>query len=111
MRDYVWQLEVEYPDAAYYEHLYMGRILNPEWSPANWEADGEYVSRFGTEKFVWPSVRRFYLSRSSAVNRANLLEFYGARVRLMRSQRLEFAERPFKHVHRASLRLVPGGAA
>lgn len=109
-KDYVWQLDVEYPEAAYYENKWMGRTLNPDWSPPNWEPDDEYVSRFGTEDFVWPAVRRFYLSRSSAVNRANLLEFYGARVRLMRSQPLAFEEREFKHVHRA-LRLVPGGAA
>lgn len=110
MRDYVWQLDVEYPTEAYYEHKYMGHILNPDWSPKGWDPDEEYVSRFGTERFVWPTVRRFYLSRSSAVNRANLLEFYGASVRLMRSQPLAFGERDFKHVHR-KLRLVPGGAA
>lgn len=107
MRDYVWQLAVEYPAEAYYED---SEMLNPEWRPANWLADEEYESRFGTEEFIWPSVRRFYLSRSSAVDRANLLESFGAHVRLMRSQSLEFEEREFKHAHRP-LRLVTGGAA
>jgi hypothetical protein len=110
MRDYVWQLEVEYPTEAYYEHPYFGRILDPKWSPPGWEASDEYSSRFQTEQFFWPTVRRFYLSRTSAVNRANLLESYGARVRLMRSQPLEFVERDYKHEHR-SLRLLHGGAA
>ena len=106
MRDYVWQLKVEYPAEAYYEHPYMGRTLDPSWEPANWEADDEYQDRFGTEQFIWPSVRRYYLSRSSAVDRANLLEYYGARVRLMRSQAMEFEERDYKHVHRPKLTVV-----
>ena len=106
MPDYVWQLEVTYPPEAYYDHPYMGRSLDPNWAPANWEADDAYQYRFGTEKFIWPAVRRFYLSRSSAVDRANLLEYYGARVRLMRSQSLQFEERDFKHVHRAVLKVV-----
>lgn len=110
MHYYVWQLDVEYPEEAYYEYKYIGRTLNPNWAPRNWQADEEYISRFGTEQFVWPAVRRFYLSRSSAVDRANLLEFYGAHVRLMRSQPLEFEERGYKHAH-PQLRLVPGGAA
>lgn len=105
MPDYVWALEVTYPEDAYHEHPWAGRQLNPEWTPNGWDPDAEYEARFGTEDFIWPAVRRFYLSRSSAVNRANLLEFYGASVRLLRSQPLEFAERNFKHVHRG-LRLV-----
>lgn len=110
MPDYVWRLDVKYPEEAYCEHKYMGRILNPRWSPANWAPDSDYISHFGTEQFVWPVVRRFYLSRTSAVNRANLLEFYGARVRLMRSQPLDFSEREYLHVHRP-LRVLRGGAA
>lgn len=110
MRDYVWQLDVEYPKDAYYDHPFLGHILDPDWKPKGWEPDGEYESRFGTEQFIWPVVRRFYVTRSVAVNRANLLESFGARVRLMRSQALEFDERPYKHAH-PSLRLVEGGAA
>lgn len=110
MKDYVWQLAVEFPAEAYSDHPIMGRVLNSEWTPPNWDASEEYESRFGTDQFIWPSVRRFYLSRTSAVNRANLLESYGARVRLMRSQPLEFEERDYKHAHRP-LRLVAGGAA
>lgn len=111
MPDYVWRLEVEYPADAYYDHPFMGSILDPSWKPKNWAADDEYVSRFGTEDFVWPSVRRCYLSRSTAVRRANLLESYGARVQLLRSQALEFEPRDFKHEHRPVLRSIEGGAA
>lgn len=107
MKDYVWQLAVEYPAEAYYEHA--SQVLDPDWKPKGWEPNEEYESRFGTEQFIWPAVRRFYLSRSSAVNRANLLESYGARARLMRSQLLEFEERDYKHAHR-TLRLVAGAA-
>lgn len=107
MPDYVWQLKVTYPEEAYYDHPYMGRMLDPAWEPLNWSPpeDG-YVERFGTEQFIWPAVRKYYLSRSSAVDRANLLEYYGARVQLMRSQALEFEERDYKHVHRPVLKVV-----
>ena len=107
MKDYVWRLDVEYPAEAYYDHC---EVLDPEWRPKGWEPSEEYESRFGTEQFIWPAVRRFYLSRSTAVNRANLLESFGARVRLLRSQELEFEERGYKHEN-PTLRLVTGGAA
>ena len=110
MPDYVWSLDVTYPDDAYYENPWTGHDLNPDWEPPNWTPDDEYLNRFKTERFIWPVVRRFYLSRSSAVNRANLMEFYGCRVRLLRSQPIELEERDFKHVHQG-LRLVPGGAS
>lgn len=106
MSDYVWQLDVTYPEGSYREHPLFGQLMDCSWQPPGWEPDEDYISQFGTGRFVWPAVRRFYLSRSSAVKRANLLESYGARVRLMRSQALEFEERPFKHAHRANLRVV-----
>lgn len=97
MNEFVWKLEVEYPEG-------------PNYAPPNWEPDDEYIDRFGTDQFWWPTVRRCYLSRSAAVNRANLLESYGARVRLFRSQPLTFEERNFQHTY-PPLRSLPGGAA
>lgn len=106
MSDYVWQLEVTYPDEAYWDHPFMGRTLDTHWSPANWSPTPDYIERFKTEDFFWPKVSRFYLSRTSAVNRANLLESYGARVQLMRSQPLEFEARDYRHAHRPVLKVV-----
>jgi hypothetical protein len=110
MPDYIWSLDVTYPEDAHWENPWVGRDLNPDWEPANWAPDEEYVAQFKTERFIWPAVRRFYLSRSSAVDRAKLLEFYGCKVRLLRSKPIEFEERNYKHRHQG-LRLVPGGAA
>lgn len=106
MKNRIWRLDVEYPEAAYREHVWHGRELNPDWEPDNWEPDDDYVRQFKTEQFVWPAVRKYYLSRSSAVDRANLLEYYGAKVRLLRSLPIEFEERPYKHAHRANLVVV-----
>ena len=105
MPDYIWKLQVEYPEDAYHEHPWIGVQLNPNWEPPNWEPDDEFLQKYG-KRFFWPKVSRYYLSRSSAVDRANLLEFYGAKVALLRSLPLEFEVREFKHVHR-KLRLVP----
>jgi len=72
MNDYIWKLDVEYPESALHPegvHFY-GGSLKSDWAPRGWTPDDEYIIRFGTERFVWPVVRRFYLSRSSAVDRA-----------------------------------------
>ena len=108
--DYVWRLDVEYPaDALYGDDAapwYAG-CLRADWAPKGWDPSGEYIDRFKTERFIWPTVRKFYLSRSAAVDRAHLLESYGARVRLLRSAPLMFEERPFKR----QLRVIEGDAA
>ena len=109
MPDQIWKLDVAYPESAYHDHEWMGHQLNPDWEPRNWTPSEEYIAQFKTERFIWPAVRRFYLSRSSAVDRANLLEFYGCKVQLLRSRPIEFEERSYKHRHQG-LRLVPGGA-
>lgn len=110
MKDYVWKLAVEYPSDAVHPDdagpWFAGRPRG-DWQSAGWSPDDEYIERFKTDRFIWPTVRKFYLSRSSAVNRANLLEFYGAKVRLLRSAPLVFEERNFKR----PLRLVQGGAS
>lgn len=110
MNDYVWKLDVEYPADCYHpddaDHWLAGQ-KRADWTPEGWEPDEEYLERFQTLRFIWPAVRRFYLSRSAAVDRALLLEYYGAKVRLYRSKPLEFEER----YYRRPLRLIDGGAA
>lgn len=109
MKDYIWKLDVEYPESALHPEgvQFFGGTLKSDWAPRGWTPDDEYIIRFGTERFIWPAVRRFYLSRSSAVDRALLLEHYGCRVRLLRSRAIEFEERNFKR----PLRLIRGDAA
>lgn len=108
--DYVWKLIVEYPREAVHPDdapAWFAGALRADWMPPGWDPHTEYIERFKTERFIWPTVRKFYLSRSAAVDRANLLERFGAKVKLLRSAPLEFEERTFKR----PLRLVTGGAA
>lgn len=108
--DYVWKLDVEYPEESLFSDdagPWLAGRRCASWKPEGWEPDEEYIERFNTDLFIWPAVRRFYLSRSSAVDRALLLERYGARVRLLRSKPIEFEERQF----RRPLRVLQGGAA
>lgn len=110
MNDYVWKLEVEYPEGSHHPEdadIWLAGRSRADWTPKGWDPDEEYIDRFGTDRFIWPTVRRFYLSRSAAVERALLLEHYGAKVRLFRSKPIEFQERYF----RRPLRLIEGGAA
>lgn len=111
MNGYVWKLDVEYPEDALFpegmEPSWFAGSKRADWTPKGWDPDEEYIERFGTDRFIWPSVRRFYLSRSAAVDRALLLEHYGAKVRLLRSVPIVFEERQF----RRPLRVIQGGAA
>lgn len=110
MSDYLYRVVIiEYPKGALIPSSYDSDTLyeDPEWEPEGWEPDDEYLERFQTTRFIWPSVRRVYLSRTAAVDRALLLEHYGAKVRLLRSKPLEFEERSF----RRPLRVIQGGAA
>ncbi|KHJ74669.1 hypothetical protein [Rhodococcus sp. Chr-9] len=111
MSEYVWKLDVEYPEGALFpedfKHSFYAGRPRADWKPEGWEPDDEYLERFQTTRFIWPSVRRVYLSRTAAVDRALLLEHYGAKVRLLRSKPLEFEERSF----RRPLRVIQGGAA
>ncbi|MFC9768875.1 hypothetical protein [Rhodococcus jostii] len=107
--DPVWKLVVDYPPGAVHPDdapAYLAGGLRSDWAPPGWDPDEEYLERFKTDRFIWPVVRKYYLSRSSAVGRALLLEYYGAKVRLLRSMPLKFEERNFKR----PLRLVQGGA-
>lgn len=103
MNEYVWKLDVEYPEGSQDDE---GRFVD-DWEPEGWNPSERYILQYATEEFHWPTVRRFYLSRSAAVDRALLLESYGAKVRLLRSEPLEFRERYF----RRPLFVIEGGAA
>lgn len=48
------------------------------WAPEGWEPDAAYLRTYPDGLFRWPSTRRLYRSRSAALDRAHLIEFYGA---------------------------------
>lgn len=51
------------------------------WEPDGWLSDpverAEWIERHGDARFFWPKTDRVYLSRSSAVRLARLIESYG----------------------------------
>lgn len=69
----------EYPASLneWAERMAAGEGL-PDWSPDGWEPDEKYLDMFPDGVFRWPSTNRLYRSRSSAVERARLIETYGA---------------------------------
>ncbi|MDY3678142.1 MAG: hypothetical protein SO046_02845 [Actinomyces urogenitalis] len=48
------------------------------WAPDGWEPDAAYLRMHPDGLFRWPSTRHLYRSRSAALDRAHLIEFYGA---------------------------------
>ena len=74
----------EYPDGSWWEDG-VHRGLDPDWAPEGWEADADWIDRFNTTRFFWPSTKREYRSKSSAQARAKLIESYGAKTRIDRS--------------------------
>jgi hypothetical protein len=78
---YVYRLVVGYPPGSH----------EPGWVPARWEeflkgvySDRRERARVRRRGFRWPRVR-LYLSSAAAYHRAWLLEFFGARVDVQRS--------------------------
>lgn len=90
MSNYLWRVQiVGMPDDALLSYTTSDGetefYINDEWSPDGWEPDAEYVERMGTHRFVWPTTNKTWKSRSSAVERARLLESFGATVVVQRS--------------------------
>lgn len=66
--------------------------IDPEWEPENWNPDEEYISRFGSRKFFWPSTKYEYKSKKSALSRARLIKHYGATAVVVRSSLITWDE-------------------
>lgn len=70
-----------------------------EWTcPVGWVASEEYVERFRTNKFFEPDTSKIYRSRSSARERAELLNSMGYVAIVQRSAPVEWPERGEKSV-------------
>ncbi|NGX09142.1 hypothetical protein [Mycobacteroides franklinii] len=67
-------------------------IPTPGWEPPGWRPEGRYVEMLGTSEFIWPVTNKVYGSRTTAKNRAKLLEFYGATVVVEQSSRIVWPE-------------------
>jgi hypothetical protein len=77
----------EFPKGAWYDapEEYGGSYLDLDWTPEGWQPDEEYISRFGTSRFFWPSTKYEYKSKSSAKARAKLIESFGAKTEVVQS--------------------------
>lgn len=86
---YLYRVEIrKYPEGAlefYTDGDESFGYPDPEWTPEGWTPDDEWVSRFGSTRFFWPSTKREYKSKSSAKARARLIEFYGAKAEVVQS--------------------------
>lgn len=98
MKHYLYRVQiVDYPKGALMEDpLYPGSLIeNPSWRPEGWAPDEEWVERYGRHTghdFYWPSTRREWRSRSSAMRRKQLIEGYGAKAIIQRSAEIVWPE-------------------
>lgn len=91
MKHYLYRVQiVEYPAGA--------MVFDAEWAPEGWAPSEEYLDRFGTGAFIWPTTNREWKSRSSAVKRKNLIEGFGAKCIIQRSVQIVWPEDGQEHV-------------
>ncbi|MCV7157995.1 hypothetical protein H7J55_11020 [Mycolicibacterium brisbanense] len=92
---YLYRVEiVKYPEGAWIFEDVDGEEyswINEDWQPEGWDPDEEWVARYGS-KFFWPSTKREYRSKSSARERAKLIEFFGATAVVVRSSLITWPE-------------------
>ncbi len=77
----LYRLDVTYPEGS---DAY-------DWEPPGWAP--EYSpDPYSDDRFVWPTAKRLYTSKSGARTRARLLESYGATVRIVASEPVVWPE-------------------
>lgn len=87
---YVYRLAVVYPPTSHYE---AEGEWDLDWQPENWNPPYYDMSDpEADDSFRWPRANRRYLSRKEAERRAALLESYGAKVAIERSQPVVWAD-------------------
>jgi hypothetical protein len=94
MTDHLYRVRItEYPNGSVEPVHYPGDdepqwVPVSGWAPPGWKPEGNYIKMLGTSKFVWPSTKKLYRSRSTANKRANLLRSFGATVVIERSNKI-----------------------
>lgn len=119
MSHYLYRVQiVEYPEGALLRDEFDGDYSypDPSWRPEGWAPDREYLDRFGTKDFIWPTARKEWKSRSSAMKRKQLIESYGAKAIVQRSSEITWPEDGYERIDDALLAQLktvrhPGGAA
>src|SRR4051812_5804376 len=92
MNDYLFRVSIlTYPEGSVEPVYHPGeddcdqRVPVPGWAPPGWQPDANYVEKLGTSEFVWPSTQKVYRSYSGALKRARLIESFGAKAVIERS--------------------------
>lgn len=78
----------------------------PWHRPVGWEASADYIEHYGTNKFFEPRTERWYKSRSSAADRASLLNSMGYVAIVQRSAPVEWPADGQEKVNDSSAREV-----
>jgi hypothetical protein len=104
MTGFLYRVQIlEYPEGALIRDPYVPDAMyeNPHWRPEGWAPDEEWIERYGRHTgsdFYWPSTRKEWRSRSSAMKRKQLIESYGAKAIIQRSARIVWPEDGQEHV-------------
>lgn len=86
---------ISWPDGSHEKQNAFGQSWDVPvrgWHPPGWQASAEYVERFHTDEFFWPSVGRQFKSRAAVKRRVELLESFGATAVVERSSRITWPE-------------------
>lgn len=95
MKHYLYRVQiVEYPAGSLIRDKFDGDYSDPDphWRPDGWVPSRWYVERFDTTDFIWPTTRKEWKSRSSAMERKQLIESYGAKAVVQRSSEITWPE-------------------
>lgn len=85
----------KYPAGAWISEIVDGEEhsrINEDWAPDGWDPGEDWLARFGSSRFFWPSTKREYKSQSAARSRARLIESYGATAVVERSSLIAWPE-------------------
>lgn len=86
---------IAYPEGSHAAHKHLGEswpVPVAGWTPPGWEPTAEYIERFGTLDFIWPTVGRQFKNRAAVKRRVELLESFGATAVVERSSRITWPE-------------------
>lgn len=97
-RDYTYLYRarvIAYPEGSHTSHRFLGEdwpVPVDGWAPPGWSPTPEYVERFGTDEFIWPTVGRQFKNRAAVKRRVELLQSFGAHAVLERSSRITWPD-------------------
>lgn len=101
MKHYLYRVQItEYPAGALAPDPFVPEWSepDPDWKPEGWDPSPEYIARFGSRQFHWPTTNKEWKSRSSAMTRKKLIESYGAKAIVQRSSEIVWPSEGFQTI-------------